>query len=113
MGRVPPHNSKVLTCSKKPFKHELGGGEYWGNEALHTKIDGFGTRYNGDEQLSIVITRPKFSAFLKIRRRLALYKPLLALRNSFGILGHLVPKESGRITQSKKGFVPELDGGEV
>ena len=39
----------MLTCSKKPFKHELGGGEYWENEALHTKIDGFGTRYNGDE----------------------------------------------------------------
>ncbi len=59
--------------------------------------------------LSIVITRPKFSAFLKIRRRLARYKPLLALRNSFGILGQILPKESERITQSKKGFVPELE----
>ena len=45
-----PHNSKVLTQSKKPFKHELGGGEYWENEALRAKIDGFGTRYNGDER---------------------------------------------------------------
>ena len=39
-----------LACSKKPFKHELGGGEYWENEALRAKIDGFGTRYNGDEK---------------------------------------------------------------
>ena len=31
------------------LKHELGGGEYWENEALRAKIDGFGTRYNGDE----------------------------------------------------------------
>ena len=27
----------------------IGGGEYWENEALRAKIDGFGTRYNGDE----------------------------------------------------------------
>ncbi len=31
------------------LKHELGGGEYWENEALRAKIDGFGTRYNDDE----------------------------------------------------------------
>ena len=34
------------------LKHELGGGKYWENEALRAKIDGFGTRYNGDEQQS-------------------------------------------------------------
>ena len=49
MGQDLPHDSKVLTQSKKPFKHELGGGEYWENEALRAKIDGFGTRYNDDE----------------------------------------------------------------
>ena len=32
----------MLTESKKPFKHEIGGGEYWENEALSAKIDGFG-----------------------------------------------------------------------
>ena len=48
MGQDLLHNSKMLTQSKKPFKHELGGGEYWENEALRAKIDGFGTRYNGD-----------------------------------------------------------------
>ena len=51
MGQVLPHNSNVLACSKKPFEHVLGGGEYWENEALRAKIDGLGTRYNGDELL--------------------------------------------------------------
>ena len=67
MGQDLPHDSKVLTCSKKPFKHELGGGEYWENEALHTKIDGFGTRYNGDEitsaKPSIFARRASFSQY--------------------------------------------------
>ena len=39
------------------LKHELGGGEYWENEALRAKIDGFGTRYNDDEKLAAVICR--------------------------------------------------------
>ena len=33
------------------LKHELGGGEYWENEALCAKIDGLGTRYNDDERM--------------------------------------------------------------
>ena len=62
-----PHNSKVLTCSKKPFKHELGGGEYWENEALHTKIDGLGARYNGGELYVIVCVRFYRVSLLKLR----------------------------------------------
>ena len=56
---------------------ELGGGEYWENVALRAKIDGFGTRYNGNEIAQIKVT------VLQARKKSTTHVPSKPSNNPF------------------------------